>query len=140
MIFCNGGGMLRLELTGSSSQKDIMDVQCDLLVSDFKNLSTMAQVQTSIKEMFDGSFPHRAAPLRCGLEKAFELKKKKRERNGVVLRCITSYCGGYRKPVPRIATSTNYCQRCACSLACAGCGYRRTNHNLTCERCGKYIL
>ncbi|KAF9785420.1 hypothetical protein BJ322DRAFT_1193974 [Thelephora terrestris] len=63
----------------AAGQKAIMEMQCDLLVSDFKDPMTIALVKENIKHISHGSFPHCAGALHLGLEKAFELQKKKRQ-------------------------------------------------------------
>ena len=55
-----------------------MDMQCDLLTSDFNEEGTIALVKEKIRDISDGSFSHRAGALQLGFEKAFEFKKKRR--------------------------------------------------------------
>jgi hypothetical protein len=78
-VFSSDRVINRRELTSSFSQKEIMEAQCDLLVSSFKDHKTIALVKENIRHISSGSSSHRAGALQLGLEKAFELKKKGRE-------------------------------------------------------------
>ena len=61
------------------SQQEIMELQCGLLVSSFRDQNTIARMKENIGRISDGSSSHCAGALKLGLKKAFELKKKKRQ-------------------------------------------------------------
>ena len=52
-----------------------MEIQCDLLVSNFNDQKTIALVKENIRQISHGSSSYRADALQLGLVKAFELKK-----------------------------------------------------------------
>ena len=135
-----------------------MDMQCDLLISDFKNPTTTVLMQENIGHISDGSSPYRASALKLGFKKAFELKKR---NSGVLLRCSNTSCGWYSNPVSHVSLGTNtYCPQCINNygnsynynynynnnnryyyMQCVGCGYQRTNYTFTsCQSCGKKFL
>ena len=74
--FEHGGNF---ELTFSFSQENITEMQCELLVSDFRDPKTIALVKETIERISDGSSPHSGGVLKLGLKKAIEFKKKKGE-------------------------------------------------------------
>jgi len=126
-------------------------MQCDLLISDFKNPTTIALMQENIGKISDGSSPHSANALKFGFKKAFELKKR---NSGVLLRCSKTGCGYNSSPVSYTSVGSNtYCPQCCNScgcdgcrkknsyMQCVGCGYQRTNNSLTsCQGCGEEFL
>lgn len=85
----------RRKLTHSFSQKEIMEMQCDLPVSKFKDPKTIALVKENIRQTSDGSSSHRASALELGFEKAFELKRQKKKPPGTKLRCSSIICPLY---------------------------------------------
>ena len=128
----------------SFSQDKIMDMQCDLLISDFRNPTTTALMQENIGHISDGSSPHCAGALNLGFEKAFELKK----RGGyALLRCSNSNCGWHKNPVPCSSVgSKTYCSNCTVysgyvhsrpPIQCADCGYHRAGDYASCQNCRK---
>jgi hypothetical protein len=89
MAHCWVGSQFYLNVNGAEgdstfpfSQRGIMEMQCELLTSDFKEEKTIALVKDNIRGISDGSSSHCAGALQLGLEKAFELKKK-RQVSGV---------------------------------------------------------
>lgn len=66
-----------------------MEVQCEFLVSNPNDHKTITLVKEKIRHISDGSSSHRADALQLGLEKAFELKKRKRE----LAYCTTTVIG-----------------------------------------------
>jgi hypothetical protein len=133
--------------TCSFSQHKIMDMQCDLLTSDFKNPKTIALMQETIGQISDGSSSHCAGALNLGFEKAFEAKK---QGSGVLLRCSNTSCEWNGSPVAYLSVGSNiycpHCPGCRCSscarhyLQCAGCGYQRTGTYTSCQSCGKKFM
>jgi len=127
-----------------------MDMQCDLLISDFKNPTTIALMEENIGHLSDGSSPHCVSALNLGFKKAFELKKRNR---GVLLRCLNTGCGWYN-PVSYASVGSNvYCPHCYNNygynynygnrhyyLQCVGCGYQRTSNFTSCQSCKKKFL
>ena len=121
-----------------------MDMECDLLISDFRNPTTIALMQENIGHISDGSSPHYAGALNLGFEKAFELKKRE---GYVLLRCSNSNCEWHKNPVPYSSFgSDTYCLQCAIynryeyirhPIQCAGCGYQKTTSYGLCQGCGK---
>jgi len=121
-----------------------MDMLCDLLISDFRNPTTVALMQEKIGRISDGSSPHCAGALNLGFEKAFELKKRE---GYALLRCSNSNCGWHKNPVPYSSVgSSTYCSQCAVysryghsrhPIQCADCGYPRAGDYASCQSCGK---
>lgn len=54
------------------SQKEILEMQCDVLVPDLKSPKTITLVKENIRRISDGSSSHCASALNLVLEKAFE--------------------------------------------------------------------
>ena len=74
--YCDLGLQRQHRLTLVISQQEIMEWQCELLVSSSRGANTIAGVKQNIGHMSDGSSSHCAGALKLGLKKAFELKKK----------------------------------------------------------------
>jgi len=134
-----------LRLMCSHSQEKIKEMECELLVSSFKDPKTIAGVKESIERSSDGSSSHRAGALKLGLRKAFELKKQKRQPPappGVLLRCGNSACEWYKNPVPLSSVGSDVvCQirhinGLAYYMQCAGCGVSRAGNYTSCRGCG----
>ena len=120
-----------------------MEIQCDLLVSNFKGEKTTESVKENIKQISDGSFSYRAGALHLGLEKAFELKKKRRVPPGTKLRCSRNGCSGYSNHLSYFSLGGNLrCNPSFCNwyLACVACGYARTANYASCQSCGKNFI
>ena len=133
-----------VELTCSFSQKEILEMECDLLVSNFKGPNTLALVKQNIKHISEGSSSHCAGALKLGLEKAF---KRKIQSNRVKLRCSYSSCTWYNNHVSysAIGSGAYYCQVCVNRgwnhyLQCVGCGNNRTSNYASCQSCGKNFV
>jgi len=125
-------------LTCSFSHKEIMEMQCELLVSNFKDPKTIGLVKDNIGRISDGSSSHCAGALKLGMKKAFEKKR------GVKLRCNNcdhiwnNSSGSYSSIGSRV-----YCQNCGGKryLRCVGCGSDRTsNYSESCQGCGKRFM
>ena len=130
-------------LTCSFSQEKIMEMECELLVSNFKDPKTIGLVKENIRHFADGSSAHCADALKLGLKKAFKLKKP----SGVRLRCTYSSCTWYSNHVSYSSVGSNaYCQNCrnygygSRYLQCVGCGYNRTSNYTSCQSCGKAFI
>jgi len=131
-------------LTCSFSQEKVMEMQCELLISNFKDRETIARVKEIIGRVPDEPSSHRGGALKLGLEKAFELKKQKRQPPGVLLRCTYSPCAWYHTPVTYSSAGTNlngHCQNCINRgyggryLQCVGCGTNRNGRHASCQSC-----
>jgi len=125
----------------AASQEKVMEMQCDLLISNFKNPKTIALVKEKIEHISDGSSPHCATALKLGFKKAFELKW------GVGLRCTYGSCQWYNNHLSYSSVGSNtYCQNCNRRgwgnryLRCAGCGYNRTSNYQSCQSCRKRFI
>jgi len=131
--------------TCSFSQQKIMEMQCDLLISNLKGPKTIVLMKENIKHVSDGSSPHCGGALKLGFKKAFELKK---QEGGVLLRCPNSGCEWHKWPVScSTLGSSTLCQRCGSNnrkkrlMECAGCkSARAKNYADSCEGCGKWFL
>ena len=128
----------------SFSQKRIMEMECELLVSNLKDPKIIALMKENIRCISDGSSTHCAGALKLVLKKAFELKKQQLQPPGVLLRCTYTSCAWYSNHVSYSSVRpNNYCQNClnyryGCRyLQCAGCGYARTINCVSCQGCGK---
>ena len=141
----NSNPEINTGLTYSISQEKIMEVQCELFISSFKDPKTSARVREIVGDISDGSSPHCAGALKLGLKKAFELKKKNRPPPGVLLRCPYASCLWYEDPPTYASVGSNiYCPNCRYSgnryLQCSGCGYNRTARYPSCQSCLKRFL
>ncbi|KAF9641851.1 hypothetical protein BDM02DRAFT_3133524, partial [Thelephora ganbajun] len=63
----------------TAGQERIMETQCELLISNFRDQKTIRLVKENIGHITDGSSSYCGGALKLGLKKAFELKKKKRQ-------------------------------------------------------------
>jgi len=141
---------INVEITCPFSQEKILEMQCDLLISTFQDPKTIKDVKGSIGHISDGSSSHCADALNLGLEKAFNLKKKKQQPPpGVQLKCSYSSCrrGWYSTPAPYSEIGTNvYCPSCNSYygnnyyMLCAGCNYQRTSSYTSCQSCKKNFV
>ena len=61
----------------SSSHGEVVEVECDLLTSNFRDPKATALVKDKIGHIFDGSLSQCAGSLKLGLRNAFETKKQK---------------------------------------------------------------
>ena len=120
-----------------------MEMECDLLISNFKDQKTIALVKENIGHISDGSLSHCADSLKLGLKKAFDLKKQKRQPQGVQLKCTYSYCTWYNNSVSYSSIGSNaYCTNCGSGyyMRCAGCGYNRTGSYTSCQSCKQRFI
>jgi len=119
-------------------------MECELLVSSFKDPKTITLVKENIRNSSDGSSSHRAGALKLGLRKALELKKKKKQKTkppGVMLRCSYCHCGRYNNPVSYSSMgSITYCPDCSSYMQCVECGYNWTSNYTSCQSCGKSFI
>jgi len=132
-----------LRLTCSSSQKRIMEMQCDILIPYFKNPNTIALVKENIGRISDGSSSHSADALKLWFKKAIELKRQ----NCVRLRCSHGGCPLYTDLPAYSSIGTNtYCQGCIDRgwgyrfFQCASCGSCRSSSYTSCRDCGKKFI
>jgi len=120
-----------------------MEVECELLISTFKDPKTIALVKETIGHVSNGSSPHCAGALKLWLKKAFEVKKQKKLGSGVLLRCSRNGCPRNKYPISsRVAGSDIQCQLCKQQghgeylTQCNACGSYRSPYNV--HRCGNW--
>ena len=136
-----------MALTRSFRQYKIMDMQCDLLISDFRDSTTITLMQENIGRISNESSSHYASALKLGFKKAFELKKRD---ICVLLQCSNGNCGWHSNPVPYSSVGLNIlCPECSGNaygyrdryhMKCAGCGYQRTSNYTSCQSCGRKFM
>ena len=121
-----------------------MEMECELLTSNFKNPKTIGLIKENIGHISNGSSSYSAGALKFGFKKAFELKKQKRF---VLLRCPRVGCARNTTPVPYSTVGTNvYCTNCQYNygsyyMQCVGCSHNRTDGSyVSCQSCGKKFL
>ena len=122
------------------SQGKIMEMECEVLISNFKDPKTIALVKESVGQISDGSSSHRASALKLVLKKGFELKKQKRQPSVVFLRCVWSGCGWHPLNISQANLGSSiYCLCCRSNnyMQCTGCSYARTSTYTSCQNCGK---
>jgi len=103
----------------------------------------IALVKGNIGHIFDGSLPHCAESLKLGLKKAFDLKKKEGQPDGVKLRCSNNSCAWYSNPPPYSSVRRSiYCPRCGnyYYLMCVGCGCTKVFTSVSCLNCRKRFI
>lgn len=119
-------------------------MQCNLLIYNFKNPTTVSLVRENIRHIPDGSISHCADALNLVFKNAFELKKKKRQPPGAKLRCSNFCCQWNTNPTTYSSVGTNYAFCTSCRGAyykrCAGCGHERTGNFPSCRGCGKKFI
>jgi len=139
---------LELTLTRSFRQYRIMDMQCDLLTSDFRDPTTITLMQENIGRISNGSSSHYASALKLGFKKAFQLKKRD---ISVLLQCSNDNCGWHSNPVTHSSVGSNiFCPKCSNNaygypvvsyhMKCAGCGYKRTGDHTSCQSCRRKFM
>ena len=131
------------------SQEKIVDMQCDILISNLKNPKTIALMKENIGNMSDGSSSYCGGALKLGFKKAFELKKQersaqlqlKKREEGVKLQCSSQFCGWRKQPVSYLTVGSNpRCSKCLCYFQCTGCKSLRTSSFESCQSCGKMFI
>jgi len=138
-------GIDDLGLMCSFSQEKIKEMECELLVSNFRDPKTVALVKENIGRSSDGSSSHRAGALKLGLRKAIELKKQKKQPPGASLRCGNHQCARHNNPAPCSSTgSALWClyssSCCSYYFLCGDCGHQRTSYYTSCQSCGKNFV
>jgi len=128
-------------LTFSSSHEKIMEIECDLLTSNFRDPKTIALVREKIGHIFDGSLSHCGGSLKLGLSKAFDIKKQK--KTSAQLRCGYAHCAWHQNPVSYSSIGSNtYCPNCGQRyyMQCTGCGCDRNGNYASCQRCRRNFV
>jgi len=131
----------------TANHNEIMEMQCDLLMSNSKDPKTMGLVKGNIGSISDGSLSYCGDSLKLGLWKAFDLQKQKPQLPGVKLQCTGGWCAlaGIHPSYSSIG-STIHCQWCINAgrgqwhLRCIGCGNNRTGSYASCQACGKRFV
>ena len=148
-MVCSTGEVNGQKLTHSFSQEKLMDMQWDLLVAKPNNPGIVALIRDKIEDSISPwSSSHRAGVLKVALKKAIELKKKKKEPPGVLLRCSNLYdCTRYYNQVSLSEIGMN--PFCSCSgpgtpfvywFECSSCGFTRQGDYTACQNCGGRFL
>lgn len=130
-------------LTRLFSQEKVMEMECDLLILNFKNAKTIDLVGENIARISGGSSSHSANALKLGLKKAFDLKKRPPVNSVNLLRCSNTYCTWYHNPSSYSTAKTLNgltCMKCNNHLQCAGCGHNRTGNYTVCQSCRKSFI
>ena len=123
-----------------------MEMECELLISKFKNPKTINLVNQNIEQISDGSSSHSAGALKLGLKKAFDLKKQKQQPPppvGTKLLCASDSCAWNSGPGIPYSSIAPYlaCPQCdACYMKCVACGFIRTKSYTSCQSCKKPFL
>ena len=128
-------------LTCSFSREKIIEMQSELLISNFKDPKTIRLAKENIGRVSDGSSSHSGGAMKLGLKKAFELKKQQRKL-GALLRCSNASCAWYSNPVSYTSVPANaICGNCGSHyMQCVGCNYQRNGNYTSCQSCGKNFL
>ncbi|KAF9645604.1 hypothetical protein BDM02DRAFT_489896 [Thelephora ganbajun] len=134
----------------SSTQREVLEMECRLFFSRFKNQATVLRMQEKIASIGASRAVHQADAFKLGLQAALDFKKRdsRAELGGVMLRCPGHDCPGnksYTSYSPEGVPNSEFCQPCfeigrKCLLICTGCGYERTGRDLWCQRCGKRFV
>ena len=141
------------------SQEELMETQWDLVMANFKDQKTAGLVRENLADMSSGSSPYRADVLRLGLNKAFELKKKKTRAPvppvppappaPVQLQCSASDCAWHSTQKWKLSSigSDLFCHLCIAQgrsnvnyYQCTGCGFNRTGNHASCQGCGAMFV
>jgi len=130
----------------SARDRQILEMECRLLFSKFKNKATMSLVQEKIGETFGNRFAHRADAFKLGLRAALDLKERDPAvdmMDAVMLRCRSLDCPGHDERIPYTLamSSRGLCPRCKkFHMQCAGCAHVRMDTNPWCKSCRKLFL
>ena len=148
-------GVIELRITYSSSQGKVMEMECKLLTSNFKDSKTIGLMKENIGRISDGSSSHCAGSLKLGFKMAFELKKqaselkkqtlklekqalelekqalelekRKRQPPCELLRCTRNGCTRNTTPVAYSVAGAN--------VYCTNCQYIYGNYYMECAGC-----
>ena len=122
----------------SSSHEKIVEIECDLLTSNFRDPKATALVKDKIGHIFDGSLSQCAGSLKHGLKNAFEAKKTYPR-----LQCTNPFCEWHKNPVPYSSVAPDiYCPECNRGqiMQCTSCRSSRTNNDTRCQNCGNSFM
>jgi hypothetical protein len=144
-------GINSVEFIYPRSHNEIMEMQCDLLMSNSEDQKTMALVNENIENISGRPLSYRGDSLKLGLWKAFDLQKQKQKQKqqppAAKLRCSRSSCVWYTNcPSYSSIGSSVSCQACknprrgASYFECVDCGYTRTGSYASCQSCGKQFV
>lgn len=121
------------------SQERIKRIESEVFIPNLKDPKLIGFMSGNIERIADGSFPHLASVLELGLNKAAELRRR---RKGVLLWCSQCGCPGSMSPVPYSSVGSNlFCTTCLNSsngsryMHCAGCFSQRTEIYESCKNC-----
>ena len=119
-----------------------MEMECELLISNFKNPKTIDLVNQNIGQISDGSSAHSAGALKLGLKKAFDRKKQKQQPPpvGTMLLCASPNCAWNSGPGIPYSSIGSFvvCPECdAYYMKCVACGNHRRGNYASCQSCKK---
>lgn len=131
------------------SEQQVIEMECQLLFSEFKDEDMMARVQEKLDNMPGNHLAHCAGAFKLGLRTALGLDPRKPDppliqTEGVMLRCRSRYCPGYWESFPFSLVGSGKdraCPRCnSYFLHCTGCGQVRNGNLARCSSCRKKFL
>ena len=123
-----------------------MEMECELLISQFKDSKTIELVNQNIGQISGGSSSHSAGALKLGLKKAFDLKKQKQQPPppvGGSLLCTSPNCAWNSGPgIPYSSIGLNVaCTNCnSYYMKCIACGTARAGNYASCRSCNKSFV
>jgi len=122
------------------SQQQILEMECQLLFSKFKNEKTISRVQEKIAVATGGNSIHGADALKLGLQTALRLKKQRPNTgatDGAAPPRSGPICPKCSMWVRRsVLTSAVWCQRCEQTYKlCTKCGSLRDLGRPSCNSC-----
>jgi len=133
----------------TANEQQVVEMECELLFSKFKNKSTISRVEEKISSTPGNHLVHRARAFKLGLRAALDTKKGNHchgsqagTTEGVALRCTSSHCKGHGEPMSYSSAGHNlYCPRCdSLLMQCAGCGWIRWRVQPSCSSCNKRFV
>ncbi|KAF9778320.1 hypothetical protein BJ322DRAFT_494099 [Thelephora terrestris] len=136
----------------SAGEQQIIEMECRLLFSKFKNEATTSRMQEKISSIPGNHLAHCAGALKLGLRAALDLKKQEPQagitdpragaEKGAKLRCWSTSCPGHREHMPySLVGSLLHCPRCNYSIMeCVGCENLRGGVYDRCKSCHKKFL
>ena len=124
------------------SQQEVLEMECRLFFSRFKNQDTVLRMQEKIST---SRSTHQAHAFKLGLQAALDLKKRGSQIGCVMLQCTQRNCPGRENDTAYSLESVGnsvFCQPChgigqLSLLICTGCRSERTDRDSSCHRCGK---
>lgn len=139
-----------IRLTGDfrvlHSEERVAEMECQLLLSKFKNEATISRAEDKIRGTPGSHLAHRAGAFKLALRGALDAKRSHAQTDiieGVMLQCCSTSCVGHSEHVSYSTVKPNgACPRCDVYLVqCVGCKSVRYDLSLVqCNSCGKKFL